>query len=96
MYFQIWRLDLAEKTLKKMKSINEEDVLTHLANIVFKMHQGKFDIAINILDEVKDKYEQSSKLVMMKVICLMELGQFQQAQKIMIALYEYFKDKKHC
>jgi len=73
-YFQLWRIDLAEKVLQKMKIINEEDILTHLTNIVFKMYQRKYDSAINVLDEVKDKYEQSPKLAILKAICLMESG----------------------
>jgi len=54
-YFQLWRIDLAEKVLQKMKIINEEDILIHLTNIVFKMYQRKYESAINVLDEVKDK-----------------------------------------
>jgi len=57
-----------------MKIINEEDILIHLTNIVFKMYQRKYESAINVLDEVKDKYEQSPKLAILKAICLMESG----------------------
>jgi len=38
------------------------------------MHQRKFETALNILDEIKDKYENSPKLIILKSICLMETG----------------------
>lgn len=69
-YFQIWRIDMAEKTLNLMKQLNEEDVLTHLANIIFKMYSQQYDSALNIIDEVKDKYANSFKLMNLKAICL--------------------------
>ena len=39
------------------------------------MYQKKFDSALNIIDEVKDKYESSTKLFTLKAICLMEGGE---------------------
>ncbi len=55
------------------------------------MHQRKWDSAKNILDEVKDKYENTPKLVMLKAICLMEKGELKQAFNLMKNLYNLIK-----
>ena len=84
---------MAEKILKKMMEVNEEDVITHLANIIFKIHTRNFDSALNIIDEVKDKYSNSFKLMSLKGICHMEKGEHQQALKVLTALFTQIKDK---
>ena len=59
------------------------------------MQQRKFESARNVLDEVREGYENSPKIVSLKAICLMEEGELKKAHTLMSSLYSNIKDASY-
>jgi len=86
-YMGLKRSDLCEKTLKVMQSIDEEDVLTGICSIYYQILTRNYDEAIRLIDEVKSKYEDSTKLANLKGVCLVALGRYEDASVLLYKLY---------
>jgi coatomer protein complex subunit epsilon len=81
LYLKMFRLDLAQKQLKTMKSIDEDSVLTMLATAWVNMNtDGKYQDAVYVYEELIDKYSGSTTLLTGLAVCKMHLGLFEEAE----------------
>ena len=105
---------LAETTQKKMSMIDDEDLATHLAHIFllvtfmsfffyimyFKVFQGRLEDALFLIEETKEKFQDSLKLLNLKASCLIALKQYDNAKTLLEKLLniltnkEQYKDKQ--
>ena len=86
-YIGLKRVDLCEKTLKAMQTIDEEDVLSNLCNIHYMIITRTYESALSLIDEIRSKYEDSTKLANLKALCLISLGRFEEASVLLYKLY---------
>jgi len=86
-YMGMKRNDLCEKILKTMQTVDEEDVLTNICNIYQLISNRNYELAINLIDEIRSKYEDSTKLGNLKAVCLIALGRFDDASVLLYKLY---------
>lgn len=87
LYLRIFRVDLAQKQLKTMKSLDEDSALTMLATAWVHMAPGqaKAQEAVYIYEELIDKYGSSTMLLNGLAVSKMHLGLFEEAE---VALQE--------
>lgn len=86
-YLKINRVDLADKTLKTMKTIEEDNVLVTLCQCWLTMHDGKcpvqsYDTLIESLGEMSDKFGYSLKTYNLLGLLLLMKGETEKACKI--------------
>jgi tetratricopeptide (TPR) repeat protein len=82
---KINRVDLAEQTLKQMRSVDEDSVLTTLAQVWITLHQGStssFDSLIALLNEMGEKYGYTTKTYNLLALVLMIKNDHERALKI--------------
>mmetsp|Transcript_4254 Transcript_4254/g.5848 ORF Transcript_4254/g.5848 Transcript_4254/m.5848 type:complete len:298 (+) Transcript_4254:21-914(+) len=82
MYLKIDRLDLAQKQLKTMKSLDEDSTLSMLSSawINLSVGVGKAQDAAYIYEELIDKYGASAALLNGLAVAKMQQGQFDEAE----------------
>lgn len=86
-YLLINRIDLAEKTYKQMSQIEEDNCLCTLCHCWITLHNPKaplqsYDVLINNLNELSDKFGYSLKTYNLLGIVLMIKGEIEKACKI--------------
>ena len=82
LYLRIFRVDLAQKQLKTMKSVDEDSALTMLATAWIHMAPGqnKAQEAVYIYEELIDKYGATCMLLNGLAVSKMHLGLFDEAE----------------
>lgn len=82
LYLRMDRLDLATKQVKTMKSIDDDHVLTTLANAWVNLATGgtKIQEAAYAFDELIDKYGGSSLLLNGFAVAKMHTGNYEEAE----------------
>lgn len=75
-YLKINRLDLAEKAVKNMTDIDDDDALSQLATTWLYISQGgeKLTEASFLLQELVDKFGKSEGLLICQGVCNMHMG----------------------
>jgi tetratricopeptide (TPR) repeat protein len=86
-YMGLKRVDLCEKTLKVMQTIDEEDVLTGICQVYLQIMNRNYEEAIKMIEEIKAKYEDSTKLANLKGLCYIALGRYEDASVLLYKLY---------
>jgi len=86
-YMGLRRIDLCDKTLKVMQTIDEEDVLTGICNVYYLVSTRSYEEAIRLIDEIKSKFEDSTKLANLKGLCFIALGRYEEASVLLYKLY---------
>lgn len=81
-YLSINRPELALKELAVMKRIDEESLLTCLAEawILLSLNPEKIQDAMYIFQELIEKHDNVSRFLNAKSLCYMKLGKFTQAE----------------
>jgi len=82
-YLSLQRLDLCEKTLKQMKLVSEEDVLTNLCGVYHHLFTRNYEDALDLIEEMKGKFEDASKLYNLRATTLILMGKFNEAQALL-------------
>eukprot|EP01016_Furgasonia_blochmanni_P032917 TRINITY_DN3405_c0_g1_i1.p1 TRINITY_DN3405_c0_g1~~TRINITY_DN3405_c0_g1_i1.p1 ORF type:complete len:306 (-),score=75.87 TRINITY_DN3405_c0_g1_i1:551-1468(-) len=93
-YLSLNRPDQAEKIFDEIKKADDEDILTHLAAIYINITKSKYDSALSLIDETKEKFEESAKLLNLKVACLISLGQIENSLSLLLKLYTFLSNKE--
>ena len=86
-YLQINRMDLAEKTLSQMKTVEEDHCLITLSNCWLTLHNPKiplqsYDHLISQINELSDKFGYSIKTYNILGCILMIKGENEKAHKL--------------
>jgi tetratricopeptide (TPR) repeat protein len=86
-YLKINRPDLGEQTLKQMRAIDEDNVLTNLVWCWLNLHQANlssqsYDSLISYLNEMGEKYGYSPKTYNLLALVLMLKSDYERALKI--------------
>jgi hypothetical protein len=86
-YLKINRVDLGEQTLKQMRAVDEDNVLTTLAQCWLILYQTNLssqscDSLISFLNEMGEKYGYSPKTYNLLAIVLMLKSDYERALKI--------------
>ncbi|KAM3136236.1 hypothetical protein pb186bvf_011695 [Paramecium bursaria] len=68
------RFDLAEQSIMDLKKYDDEDILTYLGQIYSNFYGGQPDQALKSIQETKERFGESAKLMNLRVSCL--IGQF--------------------
>eukprot|EP01040_Poterioochromonas_malhamensis_P015033 gene15033-16749_t len=80
LHLKIHRNDLAQKQLAKLKTIDEDSVLTMLCTAWIHMSNSKFQDAGYIFEELIDKYGSTSTLLNSLAVSKMQSGNFDEAE----------------
>jgi len=80
-YLKLERIDLAQKALKQMQELDDDDTLTQLSQAVIHIHQGgdKVTEASFILQEFLEKFGPSDKLLNCLAVCQIHQRNYTQA-----------------
>jgi len=71
----------AESVLSSMKTADDEDILVNLCKIENYIAKGEFDSGIQLVQELRDKFEDSAKLLSLAASCFMGKREFEKAEK---------------
>ncbi|CAD8083118.1 unnamed protein product [Paramecium sonneborni] len=99
-YLRGRRFDLAESTLLDLRRFDDEDILTYLAQIYLNLYNGQPEQAFKSIQETKDRFGDSSKLMNLMITCLIHQNKFEEAfesgQKVktLIIDNEQFSDRQ--
>lgn len=93
-YLSLQRVDLCEKTLKQMKLVSEEDVLTNLCQVYHYLFTRKYEDALDLIEEMKGKFEDASKLYNLRATTLILMGKFNEAQSLLNNLQSTMLNKE--
>lgn len=93
-YLSLQRLDLCEKTLKQMKLVSEEDVLTNLCQVYHHLFTRSYEDALDLIEEMKGKFEDASKLYNLRATTLILMGKFNEAQALLSSLQSTMLNKE--
>ncbi len=85
-YLKMHRLDLAEKALKQMQSMEEDNTLTQLAAAWVYVAKGgeKLQEAAYIYQELIDRFEPSAMLLNGLAVCNMHMQNFEEAERLLV------------
>lgn len=90
-YLKNNQLKEAEKNLEKLKSAaGEDDIVYSLAQITVLISKNQYEEAISQIQEVKGKFEDSTKLLNLTASCYMGNKDFKKAETTLKRLYEFF------
>eukprot|EP01017_Pseudomicrothorax_dubius_P026669 TRINITY_DN2998_c0_g3_i1.p1 TRINITY_DN2998_c0_g3~~TRINITY_DN2998_c0_g3_i1.p1 ORF type:complete len:312 (-),score=95.33 TRINITY_DN2998_c0_g3_i1:124-1059(-) len=88
------RLDLAQKSVDELAKLDDDDVITSLAKILLRLKKGDFSGALTLIDETKEKFEDSIKLQNMKVVCFLGLRAFDKAFSLGSQIYSFLSKEE--
>ena len=82
-----------EAKLKELYNFEDEELIIGLAQIYFdvdailiKIHSGNIAAALSSIDELKEKFQDSIKLLNLKGLCLINSGQYENAYALLLKL----------
>jgi len=89
-YLKINRLDLAEKELKGMQKIDDDATVTQLTQVWVQIAAGGEQVndALNTLQDLSNKFGNSSYLLNLMGICCIHLKKFVEAEKYFLQSLE--------
>jgi len=71
----------AETILESLKKLNDEDILVSLCKIEWHIIKHEYDFARQLVQELRDKFEDSAKLLSLAASCFMGKREFGHAEK---------------
>lgn len=71
----------ADNVLSTMKAADDEDILVNLCKIENYISKNDFDAGIQLVQELRDKFEDSAKLLSLAASCFMGKREFEKAEK---------------
>ncbi|EGR30295.1 coatomer epsilon subunit family protein, putative [Ichthyophthirius multifiliis] len=89
------KFEQAEKKLNELRKMNDDDVLTLLATINYHICNEKYNEAVSYIDEIKERFGDSTKILNIKVSCLMMLQKWQEAYLLCEKLYQALASKQN-
>ncbi|KRX02627.1 hypothetical protein PPERSA_11967 [Pseudocohnilembus persalinus] len=75
-FLQANNLNKAQQKLNKLRAIDDEDVLTLLAQVYYNMNSDNENVAIQYLGELKERFGDSPFLINLKISILMRQQKF--------------------
>jgi Flp pilus assembly protein TadD len=85
----------AEKNLQHLKdAVGEDDIVYSLASISVLFYNRQFEEALSLIQEVKGKFEDSTKLLNLTAACYMGSRDFKKAEATLKKLYDFFENNK--
>lgn len=83
-YLKLERHDLAKKEVKKMVEVDEDSIITQLANAWVGMATGdKLQDAFYTFQEQADKHSATSSLLNSQALCQINQGKFDEAENLL-------------
>lgn len=85
-YLRMDRLDLAKSTLKKMKQVDEEAILTQLCSVYVHVVTGKSeaDDAVHIVSSLSEQYGNSIMLLNLMAAACMAAEKYAEAETALL------------
>ncbi|EAS03995.1 coatomer subunit epsilon (macronuclear) [Tetrahymena thermophila SB210] len=87
------KIEQADVKLQEMRKMNDEDVLTLLATVHILMAKEKYNDAIKYIDEIKERFGDSTKLVNIKISCYMQQQKWSEAFTLAEKLLQVMNSK---
>ncbi|XP_031835532.2 coatomer subunit epsilon [Nomia melanderi] len=84
-YLKMYRVDLAKEVLKTMQAIDEDSIVTQLAQAWLNITTGadKLHEAYYILQEMTDKYSRTTMMLNGQAACFIGQGKYEEAETVL-------------
>lgn len=78
----------------EMKKIDDEDILVNLCKIEWDIIKNEFDNALLQIQELRDKFEDSPKLISLAASVYMGKREFDKAEKHLNTVYRFYTENE--
>lgn len=85
-YLRMDRLDLAKQTLKKMKQVDEEALLTQLCSVYVNIFTGRSeaDDAVHTMSSLSEQYGNSTMLLNLMAVACITAEKYSEAENALL------------